>query len=73
MWPDDRFPSSIESNGILIDIHGNRGAFGHGVEAYGRRDLLAWPGFATIDGVTGFPKSVVSLNECDPLRDEGRG
>ena len=73
MWPDDRFPSSIESNGILIDIHGNRGAIDSGVEAYERRDLLVWLGFATIDDVTDFPKSVVSLNACDPPRDEGRG
>lgn len=70
-WPDERYPSSFESNGILIDIHGNRCAIGYGIEAYERGDALAWPGFATIDDVTDFPKTVVSVNECDPLRDEG--
>ena len=25
-WPQDRFPSSIENNGILLDLHNNRGA-----------------------------------------------
>jgi acetyl esterase/lipase len=32
---------------------------------------MAWPGFATRDDVTGLPPTVISLNECDPLRDEG--
>ena len=27
-WPQDRFPSSIENNGILLDLHNNRGADG---------------------------------------------
>jgi acetyl esterase/lipase len=71
MWPDERYPSSVISNGILIDLYGNRSAIGYGIDAYERGDPLAWPGFATIDDVTGFPKTVVSVNECDPLRDEG--
>jgi acetyl esterase/lipase len=70
-WPDERYPSSIESNGILIDLHGNRSAIGYGIEAYERGDPLAWPGFATTQDVAGFPRTVVSVNECDPLRDEG--
>lgn len=70
-WPDERYPSSFESNGILIDLHGNQSAVGYGVEAYERGDPLAWPGFATVDDVAGFPKTVVNVNECDPLRDEG--
>jgi acetyl esterase len=32
---------------------------------------LAWPTFATLDDVAGFPPTVISVNECDPLRDEG--
>ena len=32
---------------------------------------LAWPGFATEDDVRGLPPTVISVNECDPLRDEG--
>jgi acetyl esterase/lipase len=70
-WPDERYPSSVESNGILIDLYGNRSAIGYGIGAYERGDPLAWPGFATIDDVIGFPKTIVSVNECDPLRDEG--
>jgi acetyl esterase/lipase len=44
---------------------------GYGIEAFDARDPLAWPGFATRDDVTGFPPTVISVNECDPLRDEG--
>jgi acetyl esterase/lipase len=72
-WPQDRYPSSIENNGILIELSGNRGAMAYGVEALEARDPLAWPGFATPDDVAGFPPTVVSVNECDPLRDEGIG
>ena len=71
MWPDERFPSSTENNGIFINVHGNRGAMGYGMSAFDARDPLAWPGFATKEDVSGFPPTVISVNECDPLRDEG--
>jgi acetyl esterase/lipase len=35
------------------------------------RNPLAWPSFATEKDVQGFPPTVISVNECDPLRDEG--
>jgi acetyl esterase len=70
-WPLPQYPSSIENNGILIDLHNNRGAMGYGIEAFRRRDPLAWPAFATGEDVKGLPPTVISVNECDPLRDEG--
>jgi acetyl esterase/lipase len=70
-WPQDRYPSSTENNGILLDIHDNRGAVGYGIEAFDAQNPLAWPGFATEDDVRGLPPTVISVNECDPLRDEG--
>ena len=70
-WPDERFPSSEENNCIFIDVQTNRGAIGYGIDAYDARDPLAWPGFATVEDVVGFPPTVISVNECDPLRDEG--
>jgi acetyl esterase/lipase len=70
-WPQDRYPSSTENNGILIDLHNNRGAVGYGIEAFEAGNPLAWPGFATEDDVRGLPPTVISVNECDPLRDEG--
>jgi acetyl esterase/lipase len=70
-WPQDRYPSSIENEGILIHLHNNRGRMAYGIEAFERRDPLAWPGFATEEDVAGLPPTIISVNECDPLRDEG--
>lgn len=72
-WPLPQNPSSIENNGLLLDLHSNRGAMAYGISAFERRDPLAWPGFASVDDVQGFPPTVISVNECDPLRDEGVG
>ena len=70
-WPRPEYPSSVENNGILLDLHNNRGAMGYGIEAFEAGDPLAWPSFATEVDVAGFPPTVISVNECDPLRDEG--
>ena len=70
-WPAPDSPSSVENNGILLNLHNNRGAMGYGIEAFNERNPLAWPAFAGIEDVTGFPPTVISVNECDPLRDEG--
>jgi acetyl esterase/lipase len=70
-WPQERLPSSIENNGILLDLHNNRGALAYGIEALEKGDPLAWPGLATEDDVAGLVPTVISVNECDPLRDEG--
>jgi acetyl esterase/lipase len=32
---------------------------------------MAWPYWASLEDLTGFPQTVISVNECDPLRDEG--
>ena len=70
-WPQARYPSSTENNGILLSLHDNRPRMGYGIEAFEAKDPMAWPGFATVDDVRGFPKTMISVNECDPLRDEG--
>jgi len=70
-WPNDDSPSSVENNGILLDLHNNRGRMGYGIEAFEARNPLAWPSFATEEDVKGFVPTVISVNECDPLRDEG--
>ena len=70
-WPTPDSASSTENNGILLDLHNNRGAMGYGIEAFNAKDPLAWPSFATDEDVRGFPPTVISVNECDPLRDEG--
>ena len=70
-WPADDCPSSVENNGILLDLHHNQGRMAYGIEAFEARDPLAWPGFSTGEDVAGLPPVVISVNECDPLRDEG--
>jgi acetyl esterase len=72
-WPLPQNPSSIENNEILDDYHNNRGRMAYGIEAFLARDPLAWPGFATEEDVRGLPPVVISVNECDPFRDEGLG
>jgi acetyl esterase len=70
-WPTPDSPSSTENNGIFIDVHTNRATVGYGIDAFTERNPLAWPSFATTADVEGFPPVVISVNECDPLRDEG--
>ena len=70
-WPTDENPSSVENNGILLDLHNNHGAMAYGIEQLQAKNPLAWPGFATEDDVKGLPTTIISVNECDPLRDEG--
>ena len=45
----------------------------YGIEEFEKRNPLAWPGFATGEDVRGLPPTMISVNECDPLRDEGIG
>jgi acetyl esterase/lipase len=70
-WPQDRYPSSTENNGLVIELHNNRGAMAYGIEQFNARNPLAWPGFAVEEDVRGLVPTVISVNECDPLRDEG--
>ncbi len=70
-WPQAQYPSSTENNGLLLDLHNNCGAMAYGIEAFEARDPLAWPAFASEEDVRGLPPVVISVNECDPLRDEG--
>ena len=70
-WPLPQHPSSTENNGILLDLHNNHGAMAYGITELENENPLAWPGFATEDDVKGLPPVYISVNECDPLRDEG--
>jgi acetyl esterase/lipase len=70
-WPTPECPSSTENNGIFLNLHNNFGRVGYGIEAFDRHDPLAWPSFATEGDVRGLPRTMISVNECDPLRDEG--
>lgn len=70
-WPLPQNPSSTENNGILLNLHDNRGAMAYGIDAFKAKNPLAWPSFAGDDDVKGLPPTVIHVNECDPLRDEG--
>ena len=70
-WPSDAAPSSSENEGILISVAHNHTTMAYGIEALEAQDPMAWPGFATEADVADFPPTMVSVNECDPLRDEG--
>jgi acetyl esterase/lipase len=70
-WPDEAMPSSLENEGVLISVANNHATMAYGIEAFEARDPLAWPGFAGPGDVAGFPPTMISVNECDPLRDEG--
>jgi acetyl esterase/lipase len=70
-WPLAENPSSTENEGVLISVHNNRSTVAYGIEAFESRNPLAWPGFAQREDVESLPPVVISLNECDPLRDEG--
>jgi acetyl esterase len=70
-WPLPENPSSTENNGILLDLHNNQGAMAYGIEELEKQNPLAWPGFANVDDVAGLVPTIISVNECDPLRDEG--
>ena len=71
IWPLPENPSSTENNGIMLDLHNDHGAVIYGIEEWEKRNPLAWPGFANEEDVKDFPKTFISVNECDPLRDEG--
>jgi acetyl esterase/lipase len=70
-WPQPQYPSSIENEGIVLNFGDNRATMAYGIEAFNARNPLAWPSFATREDVEGLPPTVISVNECDPLRDEG--
>jgi acetyl esterase len=70
-WPMEESPSSTENDGILLNLHSNRWAMAYGMPELDRHNPLAWPGFSTEDDVRGLVPTVISVNECDPLRDEG--
>ena len=70
--PPRQLPSLHENDGYFI-ANDTMGFF---VEAYdpggaNRTNPLAWPWHAGVDDLVGMPPHVVSVNELDPLRDEG--
>ena len=71
VWPDPDLPSSSENDGIFITVGSNFIPMGYGIEELENKNPVAWPSFATINDVAEFPPTMISVNECDPLCDEG--
>ena len=59
-WPHPDCPSSVENNGILLELHNNRGAMSYGIGEFEARNPLAWPLFAGVEDVAGLPPTVIS-------------
>jgi len=67
----ETYPSATEFEGYFLRLAHDGGKHAYGIEAAEARDPMAWPAFAGVDDVAGLPPTVISVNECDPLRDEG--
>ncbi|NOT55012.1 MAG: alpha/beta hydrolase fold domain-containing protein [Deltaproteobacteria bacterium] len=70
--PSKELPSLIENNDYLI----NRGLMGVLASVYdpehkNATNPFCWPYWATREDLQGLPPHVISVNELDPLRDEG--
>ncbi len=70
--PLPELPSLVENDGLLVSV----ALLGAMAKAYtpdpdDARNPLAWPYHATTADLEGLPPHVISVNELDPLRDEG--
>ena len=70
-WPDPDLPSSSDNDGIFITVGSNLISMGYGIEQLEAKNPVAWPSFAAVEDVADFPPTMINVNECDPLRDEG--
>ena len=70
-WPQEHLRSHVENDGYSFSLNNNRGAMAYGIKELENKNPLAWPGFATEQDVKDFPPTMISVNEFDPLRDEG--
>ncbi|WP_033289452.1 alpha/beta hydrolase fold domain-containing protein [Amycolatopsis jejuensis] len=65
-------PSLVENEGWFLNTAGmDLFVAAYDPEDTERRNPVAWPYFATVEDLQGLPPHVISVNELDPLRDEG--
>ena len=70
--PSKELVSLVENDGYLIDIKTTPVmAAAYDPERKHGANPLAWPYRATMEELRGLPPHVISVNELDPLRDEG--
>jgi len=70
--PPAELPSLVENDGYLLDV-ANMGALAVAYDPDGANaaNPLAWPYHAQAGDLEGLPPHVISVNQLDPLRDEG--
>jgi len=70
--PAPELTSQFENDGYFLSI-ANMGALAKAYDPEGANatNPLAWPYHASADDVAGLPPHVISVNQLDPLRDEG--
>ena len=66
-----RFPSIVENEGYVLSFLHLTGRLYTEVGSPGARDGFAWPIHATDEQLRLLPKTIISRNELDTLRDEG--
>jgi acetyl esterase/lipase len=70
--PNKELVSLVENDGYLIDVETVPVlATAYDPEGKHGANPLAWPYRATVEELRGLPPHVISVNELDPLRDEG--
>ena len=70
--PDPALLSLIENDGYMLDSASMATlASVYDPSGDNAKNPLAWPYHATADDLQGLPPHVISVNELDPLRDEG--
>jgi len=74
LWsePPAELTSLVENDGYLLNV-ADMGALARAYDPdeANATNPLAWPYHATVADLTGLPPHVISVNELDPLRDEG--
>src|SRR5262249_57420081 len=70
--PPAELPSLFENDGYFLEVS-MMGALAKVYDPEGKHksDPLAWPLHASPDDLAGLPPHVISVNQLDPLRDEG--
>ncbi|MED5381323.1 MAG: alpha/beta hydrolase fold domain-containing protein, partial [Verrucomicrobiota bacterium] len=70
--PPSELGSLFENNGYMLDTD-SMAILAKLYDPNGEnsRNPLAWPYHASVEELAGLPPHVISLNELDPLRDEG--
>ena len=71
--PPPELPSLVENDNYLLNSGRQMAALARIYDPVGANatNPLAWPYHAQISDLTGLPPFVISVNELDPLRDEG--